>query len=91
MAGLETGIKLGTFKALPSIRRGMLRHEGSFIVTQDSTGQDSTSDPLADKSHAGIWFLGAVGGRRDKLQEHGLSFRSVPMAGLHRAGQAGSC
>lgn len=81
MAGVETGIKLGTFKALPSLRRGVLRHEASFIATWDSTGQDSPPDPRADKSHAGIWFLGAVGDEGTNCRSTASALGACPWPG----------
>lgn len=81
MAGVETGIKQGAFKALPSLRRGVLRHEGSFIATWDSTGQNSPPDPRADKSHAGMWFLGTAGDEGTNCRSTASTLGACPWLG----------
>lgn len=68
-----------------------LQHEGSFIATQDLTGQDSLPDPRADKSHSRYLVSWLSRGCRGDVHELFLCFTSAPLAelppGLGQAGQ----
>ena len=76
----ETNLEIS--EALSGLGGGVLRHEGSFIATQDCVGQDSLPDPHADKSHGRYLVSWLSGGRRGDVRECFLQFTSIPLAGL---------
>lgn len=69
-------------EALSGLRGVGLQHEGSFIATQDRTGQDSLPDPRADKSHGRYLVSWLSRGWRGDGHERFLRFTSTPLAEL---------